>query len=224
MVLLLTQQAELEDLSTDMFLQITYTTAYILSYLYICVFMIIYVPFFSWIPRLFPSSPKSAPTDPNTPTPPTKLEILARWIQAFNMIWLPFCTAISAVFYIIVLFETLVYVDERRTRFFQLPKNTKQAWKSRALMALGIAMFVGLGYGAFSVLETMELVRVKTFEYAAIVVPVQINMGLMFATRVQRKMEKRAVMKAARREQHVEEQGLLTDVVVDEKMALMAGQ
>jgi hypothetical protein len=186
--------------------------------------MIIYIPFFSWIPRLFPSTPKSTPTDPNTPTPPTKLETLARWIQAFNMIWLPFCTAVSALFYVIVLFDAFVYVDERRTRFFQLPKNTKRVWKSRALMALGIAIFVGLGYGAFSVLEMMELARVKTFEYAAIVVPVQINMGLMFATRVQRKMEKRAAMKAARREQHVEEQGSLAGVAVDEKMALMAGQ
>jgi hypothetical protein len=186
--------------------------------------MIIYVPFFSWIPRLFPSSPKSTPTDPNNPTPPTKLETLARWIQAFNMIWLPFCTAVSALLYVVILFEAFVYVDERRTRFFQIPKNTKQAWKSRALMVLGIAVFVTLGYGAFSVLEMMELARVKTFEYAAIVVPVQINMGLMFATMVQRKMEKRAAMKAARREQHVEEQGSLAGVVADEKMALMAEQ
>jgi hypothetical protein len=186
--------------------------------------MIIYIPFFSWIPRLFPSSPKSTPTDPNNPSPPTKLETLARWIQAFNMIWLPFCTAISGLFYVIVLFEAFVYVDERRTTFFQAPKNTKQAWKSRGLMVLGIAMFVALGYGAFSVLEMMELARVKTFEYAAIVVPVQVNMGLMFATKVQQKMEKRAAMKAARREQHVEEQGSLASVVADEKMALMAGQ
>jgi hypothetical protein len=185
--------------------------------------MIIYIPFFSWIPRLFPSSPKSTPTDPNTPSPPNKLETLARWIQAFNMIWLPFCTAISALFYLLVLFDAFVYVDERRTRFFQLPKNTKRVWKSRALMVLGIAVFVGL-YGAFSVLEMMELARVKAGEYAAIVVPIEINMGLMFATRVQMKMEKRAAMKAARREQHVEEQGLLAGVVVDEKMALMAGQ
>jgi hypothetical protein len=186
--------------------------------------MIVYIPFFSWIPRLFPSNPKSTPTDPHSPTPPTKMETLARWIQAFNMLWLPFCTAISALFYVIVLFEALVYVDERRTRFFQLPKNTKQIWKSRALMITGIAVSIGLGYGAFTVLEMMELARVKTFEYAAIVVPVQINMGMMFATRAQRKMEKRAAMKAARREQHVEEQGSLAGGVVDEKMALMAGQ
>ena len=92
------------------------------------------------------------------------------------------------------------------------------------MMILGIAMSIGLGYGAFSVLEMMELARVKTFEYAAIVVPVQINMGMMFATRAQRKMEKRAAMKAARRELHVEEQGSLVDVVVDEKVALMTGQ
>src|SRR2546421_1082423 len=166
--------------------------------------MIVYIPFFSWIPRLFPSRPASTPADPNSPTPPTKMEILARWIQAFNMIWLPICTAISALFYVIVLIDALVYVDERRTRFFQLPKNTKQIWKSRALMVTFIAISIGLGYGAFSVLEITELAKVKTFEYVAIVVPVQINIGMIFATVAQRKMEKTAAIKAARREQHVE--------------------
>ena len=88
---------------------------------------------------------------------------------------------------------------------------------------MGIAISIGLGYGAFTVLEMVELARVKTFEYVAIVVPVQVNIGLMFATRVQRKMEKRAAMKAAGREQHVEEQGSLAGVVADEKMALVTG-
>jgi prepilin signal peptidase PulO-like enzyme (type II secretory pathway) len=186
--------------------------------------MIIYIPFFSWIPRLFPSRSASTPTDPNTPNPPTKMEILARWIQAFNMLWLTFCTAISALFYVIVLIDALVYVDERRTRFFQLPKNTRQIWKSRALMVTFIALSIGLGYGAFSVLEMTELAKVKTFEYVAIVVPVQINIGMSLATVAQRKMEKTAAMKAARREQHVEEQGSLAAEVIDEKMPLMAGK
>jgi hypothetical protein len=186
--------------------------------------MIIYIPFFSWIPRLFPSRPASTPTDPNTPTPPTKMEILARWIQAFNMIWLPFCTAISALFYVIVLIDALVYVNERRTRFFQLPKNTKQIWKSRALMVIFIATSISLGYGAFSVLEMTELARVKTFEYVAIVVPVQINIGMSFATMAQMKMEKAAAIKAARREQHVEEQGSLAAGVIDEKIPLISGE
>src|SRR5947209_2960740 len=104
--------------------------------------MIIYIPFFSWLPRLFPS--RSAST-------PTNIETLARWIQSIHMLRLPFCTAISALFYVIVLIDALVYVDERRTRFFQLPKNTRQIWKSRALMVTFIAISIGLGYGAFSV-------------------------------------------------------------------------
>jgi hypothetical protein len=185
--------------------------------------MVIYIPFFSWIPRLFPSRPASNPTDPNTPAPPTKMEILARWIRAFNMLWLPFCTAICALFYAIVLINVLVYVDERRSGFFQLPKNTKQSWKSRALIVTFIAISIGLGYGAFSVLEMAELARVKTFEYVAIVVPVQINIGIILATVAQRKMEKTAAIKAARREQHVEEQGSLAAGVADEKMPLTAG-
>lgn len=163
--------------------------------------MIIYIPFFSWMPSLLP---------------PTKMEILARWMQAFSVLCLPFCAGISALFYAIILIDALVYVDERRTRFFQLPKNTKQLWKSRALMVTFIAISIGLGYGAFCVLEMTELARVKWFEYVAIVVPVQIDIGMIFATVVQRKMEKTAAIKATSREQHVEEQGSLA-AGVDEK-------
>jgi len=188
------------------------------SYIYLCAFMIIYIPFFSWIPRLFPSRPAL------TPTPPTKMEILARWIKAFDMVLLPFCIAACALFYAVVLIETLVYVDERRTRFFELPKNTKQIWKRRALMVTFIAISIGLGYGAFSVLEMTDLARVKTFEYVAILVPVQINIGMILATVAQRKMEKTAAIKAARREQHVEEQGSLAAGAVDEKMPLISGE
>ena len=88
-------------------------------------------------------------------------------------------------------------------------------------MILCIAMSVGLGYGAFSVLEMMELARVKTSEYVAIVVPVQINIGMMISISVQRRMEKRGVTKAVR---DVEERGSMVDVAVDEKGALIPSQ
>ena len=91
-------------------------------------------------------------------------------------------------------------------------------------MVTFIAISISLGYGAFSVLEMMELARVKTFEYVAIVVPVQINIGMSIATVAQMKMEKTAAIKAARREQHVEEQGSLAAGVGDEKMPLISGE
>lgn len=91
-------------------------------------------------------------------------------------------------------------------------------------MVIFIATSMSLGYGAFSVLEMTELARVKAFEYVAIVVPVQINIGMSFATMAQMKMEKAAAIKAARREQHVEEQGSLAAGVIDEKIPLISGE
>jgi len=198
---------------------IMYTIAYLISYIYICAFVIIYMPFFSW---WVPSTKKSEPNPDGTSAAPTKMETITNWLHKINMIWLPFCTAISALFYVVVLFETLVYVDERRTRFWQLPKNSKQIWKSRGLLLMGIAISTGLGYGAFYILAMTELAKVKTLEYAMIVVPVQINIGLMIGTKMQKNIEKRAAMKAAVKLQDVEEQG--SQVLVDEKAALMAGQ
>jgi hypothetical protein len=91
-------------------------------------------------------------------------------------------------------------------------------------MVTFIAISIGLGYGAFSVLEVTELARVKMFEYVAMVVPVQINIGMSFATMAQMKMEKTAAIKAARQEQHVEEQGLLVGGVVEEKNAAISSE
>lgn len=166
--------------------------------------------------------PKSTPNADGTLAPPTKMETVGNWLDKINMIWLPFCTAIAALSYVSVLFNALVYVDERRTTFFQVPKNDLKIWKSRGLLILGIAMSVGLGYGSFQILAVTELAKVKTFEYVAIVIPVQINIGMMIATRMQLKVEKRAAMKAAVRAQDVEGHGSIA--LADEKIALMAGQ
>lgn len=196
-----------------------YHIAYLLSYIYICAFVIIYIPLFSW---WVPSWPKSKPNPDGTMPPPSKMETVSKWLHKVNMLWLPFCTAISAIFYIIVLLEALVYVDERRTRFWQLPKNDRKTWVGRGLLFLGITLSTGFGYGAFEILAMTDLAHVKAFEYAMIVVPVQINFGLMIGAMMQKRIEKRAAMKAKARGQDVEEQ--VSAVLVDEKAALMAGQ
>ena len=76
------------------------------------------------------------------------------------------------------------------------------------------------GYGAFQVWELYELAKVKPYEYAMIVVPVQINLGICLGTKIQKRVYKRQAMKMAAREQHVEEVG--SQAAVDEKTALMA--
>ena len=192
-----------------------YHLAYLVSYIYICAFVVIYMPFFSW---WVPSTPKSKPNEDGTPAPPTKMETISKWLHKINMIWLPFCTAISGLLYIVILLEAIVYPDERRTRFLQLPKNDRKVWNSRALLLLGIALSTGLGYGAFQILAMTELAKVKTLEYAMIVVPVQINIGMCIAAKMQKKIEKRTRMRARARGQDVEQTPL---VLADEKVGLI---
>jgi len=57
----------------------------------------------------------------------------------------------------------------------------------------------------------MDLAHVKTYEYAVMVIPIQINLGIMIGSKMQMKMEKRIAMKEATKETTEEEQALLAD-------------
>jgi hypothetical protein len=60
---------------------------------------------------------------------------------------------------------------------------------------VGILISTSAGYGAFQILADLDLAHVKTLEYAVIVVPVQINLGILFGTLVQYRVEKRIAKK-----------------------------
>ena len=88
-----------------------------------------------------------------------------------------------------------------------------------------IATSVSFGYAAIQILEMMELARIKPLEYALIIIPVQINIGMMIGTKMQRRMKKRAAREGADQEQQTQGQVQLDGVtidVVDEKAALLA--
>ncbi|OCT49222.1 hypothetical protein CLCR_05044 [Cladophialophora carrionii] len=188
---------------------IAYTMGYFVSWLYVCVFMIIWVPFFQWwVDKVFPDIPE----DPSKPSFAMKFMC---FLKKINMVLLPLSIGISFITYACYVVHTFVYVDSRTYGSRTLPKNTRKNWAVRAFMLVGIAITTSLGYGAFQILADMDLAHVKTLEYAIIVVPVQINFGILLGTVMQFRMEKRLArkqgMEAARSEAGA----------ADEKAALM---
>ena len=180
---------------------------YLISYIYICIFIVVYVPLFSWwVPD----------TTPENPEKPSTLMRVSEYLKKFNMITLPLCAAISGLVYLRYLVEVFIYVDSQVVGSRKFPKNNKKNWTARLLLLCGIAISVSAGYGAFQIWEVMDLAHVKAYEYAVIVVPIQINLGIMIGSKMQMKMEKRIAMKEANKKNNQEERALLTD---DEKIA-----
>lgn len=187
---------------------IAYTVGYILSWLYVCAFMIVWVPLFSWwVPNT-----RSDPENPST------LEKVAQVLKKVNMLLLPLSIGLCLVQHAYYLVQTFIYVDSRAVNSKKFPKNTRKNWAVRMFFLLGIAISTSTGFGAFKILDDMELAHVKMIEYAIIVVPFQINFGVFLGTIMQFRMEKRIArkqtmkMEGAKREE---------TVASDEKVALL---
>ncbi|EXJ67411.1 uncharacterized protein A1O5_09424 [Cladophialophora psammophila CBS 110553] len=189
---------------------IAYTVGYIISWLYVCVFMIIWMPLFDWwVPKTLPES-----DDPSKPSIAMKIVCL---LKKLNMILLPISIGVSLLTYVYYVIHTFIHVDSRTRGSTKLPKNTRKNWLVRAFMLLGIAITTSLGYGALQTLEKLDLARVKNIEYALIVVPVQINFGVLLGTVMQFRMEKRHARKEAMKLLAAKTE----DGVVEEKAALL---
>lgn len=133
------------------------------------------------------------------------------------MILLPLSIGISQITYIYHAVQAFIHVDSRPVGSRKYPKNTRKNWLVRFFMALGIAISTFCGYHAFQILAAMDLARVKQLEYVLIVVPVQINIGIMLGTVMQFKMEKRIARKQALQLASVR----VEEGATDEKSALL---
>ncbi|KAL2413622.1 hypothetical protein ABEF95_003827 [Exophiala dermatitidis] len=171
---------------------IAYSIGYFLSWLYLCVFMIIWTPLFSWWVPLISSASKISG---NAPSSSSTAEKVINYLRHLNLLLLPACILVHLVTYVYYALETFVYVDHRTIGSRKLPKNTRKNWLVRLLLLVGVLISTTGGYGAFQILADMDLAHVKPLEYAIIVLPVQINLGILFGTLMQFKMEKRIVRK-----------------------------
>jgi hypothetical protein len=176
---------------------ISYWIGYFLAWIYMCVFMVIWMPLFSVrIP------PFSQPDDtnilqwwvPNVPAEDTKsgktISKAMDVIKRFDLFILPVAVGLCLATHICYLLQTLVHPDSNGA-FFRKPDGSKKAWAARLLQIAGILLSLSGGYYVFCCLEMTGLARVKNVEYAVIVMPIQINIGLMIGTAMQWRMERR---------------------------------
>ncbi|KEF59541.1 uncharacterized protein A1O9_04385, partial [Exophiala aquamarina CBS 119918] len=164
---------------------IAYTVGYLFSWLYLCAFMIVYVPLFSWwVPNSSSDSEK-----------PSILAKVAQVLKDFNMLLLPFTIGLCLVQHLYYTACAFIYVDSRQVGSRKFPANTRKNWLVRFLFLVGIAISTSTGYGAFQILSRMDLAHVKPIEYAVVVIPFQINFGVFLGTIMQFRMERRRARK-----------------------------
>lgn len=126
-------------------------------------------------------------------------------IKKFDMFILPVGIGLSLFTHFNYLLETLVHPDSAGP-MFRKPDGSKKAWAARLLQTAGILLSVSFGYYVFGILDMTGLAKVKTLEYGVIVVPIQINIGLMVGTMMQWRMEKRIAKKQRLAREHGEDE------------------
>lgn len=138
------------------------------------------------------------------------------YLKAFDLFILPLGIVLSLLIHAYYTIHTLVHLDSSGP-LFRMPSNNRKSHAARLLLIAGIGISLVTGYYAFAVLESSGLARVKDLEYMVIVVPVQINIGMVLGTVMQWKMEKRILKKQARKEEAMK----MEEGTNDEKTALM---
>ena len=153
-----------------------YHVAYAIAYVFDCIFMSIWIPFFDWWVKELPVS-KSA------------FDTMNVVLLALNQVM---CGA--HVIYQAAQFMAMLSIVLRFKKTSSLRTEISYtSWKERSFLVASVLATVALGSGALHTLELAELARVKTLEYGLVVVPTQILVGLRFASMVQRKKEQRAL-------------------------------
>lgn len=162
-----------------------YHVAYAIAYVFDCIFMSIWIPFFDWWIKELPVS-KSV-------------------FESVNMVLLVLnqVMCVAHVLYQAAQLIAMLYIVLRFKKASLQADVSYTSWKERSFLVASVLATVALGSGALHTLELAELAKVKTLEYGLVVIPAQILVGLRFASMVQRKKEQRALagMAASR---HVE--------------------
>ncbi|KAK5092179.1 hypothetical protein LTR70_005834 [Exophiala xenobiotica] len=211
---------------------IAYSVGYFIAWLYMCFFAVVYVPLFSVrLPALLPSDlaatanttqwwvPKLSSGDSAPSSGPSKVDKVINLLQKLNMILLPACVGLSLIQHMYHTISVFVYVDARPVS----PKikstqslNSRRNWATRALLFSGVCTSMAIGKVSFVILEQLDLAHVKPLEYMIIVLPIQVNMGILLGSLVQFKAEQRRIKKMAAQKAVDAEAA-----IVDEKQSLL---
>ncbi len=163
--------------------------------------------------------PKISSDSSSPSTGPSKADQVAAFLHKLNMILLPTCVGLSLIQHAYHTISAFVYVDARPVdSTIKTPRslNSRRSWATRALLFSGVCTSMAIGKAAFMILEQMDLAHVKPLEYMVIVLPIQLNLGLLLGSAIQFKAEQRqnrkvAAMKAVDAEA----------AVIDEKQRLL---
>jgi len=213
-------------------IQIAYSVGYFIAWLYMCFFAVVYVPLFSvMLPALLPSDlaatanttqwwvPKLSSGDSTPSSGPSKVDKVINLLQKLNMILLPACVGLSLIQHMYHTISVFVYVDARpvgpRIESTQ-SLNSRRNWATRALLFSGVCTSMAIGKVSFVILEQLDLAHVKPLEYMIIVLPIQVNMGILLGSLVQFKAEQRRIKKMAAQKAVDAEAA-----IVDEKQSLL---
>jgi len=141
------------------------------------------------------------------------------YLQKINMILLPTVVGLSLLQHAYHTISAFIYVGARpvdTTIKNKQSLNTRQNWAARALLFSGVCTSMAIGKASFMILEGFDLAHVKPLEYAVIVLPIQVNFGILLGSAVQFKAEQRRNRKMAARKAVDAEAGS-----VDEKQGLL---
>lgn len=141
-------------------------------------------------------------------------------LDKVNNVLLPSVIGLSLFQHAYYVACTFIYVDARPVEAGVKAKNSlnsKKCWMVRLLLLGGVAWSMISGKAMFTVLESYDLAHVKCLEYMVIVLPIQMNIGILIGSALQFKFEQRAARKAARKD-------IEADASIDEKQSLLTAE
>lgn len=169
-----------------------------------CLFAMFYVPFFSgWVHKRYPpSNDPYASYASYASSNPTKGGTVVAFLQKLSMVLLPACVGLCTIQHLYYVISAFIYVDAKPldpSVKNRRSLNSRRNWVVRLLLLGGIMTMMTVGKGVFMILEELDLARVKPLEYLIIVMPIQVNLGILLGSAVQFKTEQRRNRKMATR-------------------------
>jgi hypothetical protein len=163
-----------------------YHTGYAIAYVFDCIFLCVWMPFFNWWVSEVPVSRAALDGFNNV------LMEINRVLFGAHIVWQ------AAQFFI-----TLYLVLRFRKDFTSESDAPHTSWKERFFLVASAVASVVVGSGGLYTLELAEMAKVKTLEYGMVIVPAQILVGLRFASKVQQ-IHQRRVLAGQAATKHVE--------------------
>ncbi|ETN36889.1 uncharacterized protein HMPREF1541_07876 [Cyphellophora europaea CBS 101466] len=178
-----------------------YTVGYILSYIYTCVFVVVWGALFEW---WVPVSSEPSPT----------LESVSSILNSINMCLIPTAIGITLAMWGMMVAFTLV-----------AKHTTPLVHTSRARQLIAIACTTAwstaFGYFALEHLSRVGVARVRWEMDAWVLLPIAVNIGIAIGTAMISKLERKRIARAEAHDHDTERAISVQEFLAEEKRPLM---